>query len=93
MAVAQLVERWIVAPAVAGSNPVGHPKSRRFLPMGAARGRKSPERSAKAADAALRAAIKAALDAGLYDRAHALKDLLVAWSSPQVREASRPRRA
>jgi hypothetical protein len=25
VAVAQLVERWIVAPAVAGSNPVGHP--------------------------------------------------------------------
>ena len=26
VAVAQLVERWIVAPAVAGSKPVGHPK-------------------------------------------------------------------
>ena len=26
VAVAQLVERWIVAPAVAGSIPVGHPR-------------------------------------------------------------------
>jgi hypothetical protein len=26
VAVAQLVEHWIVAPVVAGSNPVGHPK-------------------------------------------------------------------
>ncbi len=25
VAVAQLVERWIVVPVVAGSNPVGHP--------------------------------------------------------------------
>jgi hypothetical protein len=25
VAVAQLVEHWIVAPGVAGSNPVGHP--------------------------------------------------------------------
>ena len=26
VAVAQLVEHWIVAPVVAGSSPVGHPK-------------------------------------------------------------------
>ena len=25
VAVAQLVERWIVAPVVVGSNPIGHP--------------------------------------------------------------------
>ena len=30
VSVAQLVELWIVAPAVAGSNPVAHPTLTRF---------------------------------------------------------------
>ena len=33
VSVAQLVELWIVAPAVAGSNPVAHPTSSSLLPQ------------------------------------------------------------